>query len=243
MRQADLKMRPARPSLIGATNLHWADPSQLWSSTLVEMHTKGMLLPVAITLKPAEIAATSFKRLFHRKYQLLVPEWDDSRYGRLSAGLFWEAEQARRRRTRLMRFWAAWHYTLGSIAIALAAFAGFGSLGQILGEKTAAFIIIGSGIAMGLATFLRSDDNRRKNEELAVAWEKQMDDVALLYEIRPEETGSSPQADEPKAPRDPEGWQAIAQSLRERAQSIRAGETKLEPRPAWPNPERGQVPN
>ena len=172
--------------------------------------------------------------LLHGRYQLVVPEWDDSPYGRLSKGLFWEAEQAWRHYTRMMRFWAAWHYALGSIAIALAAFAGFGSLGQLLGERTAAFIIICSGIAMGLVTFLGSDAKRDRNEELGVAWEKQMDDVSFLYETRPDKAGSSAQADGSKVSGDPEGWQTIAQALRERAQRIRAGEIKLEPRPAWP---------
>lgn len=200
---------------------------------LVEGQTKSMRQ--IIVLKPPEPATTTFERLLRGRYELDVPEWDDSRYGQLSKGLFGEAEQAWRHHTRMMRFWAVWHYALGSIAIALAAFAGFGSLGQLLGERTAAFIIIASGIAMGLATFLGSDEKCRRNAELALAWEKQMDDVALLYETRPDETGSSAQAAEPKASGDPGGWRNMTQALKERAQSIRAGETKLEPRPAWSN--------
>jgi hypothetical protein len=201
----------------------------------IEVHTRGMPVePVGlgVIVKPTD-ARTIFGWLLHRRYELIVPKWDDSPYGRQSAGLFGEALQSWRRYTRLKRLWAAWDYTLGSIAIALAAFAGFGSLGQLLGERTAAFITIGSGVAMGLATFLRSNEKRQRSEELAVAWERQMDDVALLYETKPSKDGSSIGGSQVST--DPEGWKTIIQALRDRAQSIRAGKTKLKARPAWPD--------
>jgi hypothetical protein len=208
------------------------------------VHTVNMTSdPLSITtlmIRPVGGVQGFFRGLLARRYVVLVPEWDDTPYGKLSEGLFWEAHRTWQRHRRLMHFWAAWHYLLGSLGVALAGLAGFGGLSNIFGAKEAAYITIGSTIAMGLATFLRSDDKRRENEELAVAWDMLRDDIATLYITRPGYNTPEPDTGNrgKKNSIDPDKWEIKIQALRLQAQRLRAGKIVFEPPPTWPDRRR-----
>ena len=169
-----------------------------------------------------------------RNNKTYIPDWSATPYGELSQGLFWEAHRTWQAHLRLTRFWTAWHYGLGVLAVALAGLAGFGGLSKLLGYQQAAFIAIGSGVATGLVTFLKSDEHRRQHQELAAAWDNLRDDVSTLYKTRP--NGRETREDQGNADHtDPDGWRAVIDALMERAKSLRAGKATPEPSAAWPS--------
>jgi hypothetical protein len=160
------------------------------------------------------------------KTKTLVPAWQDTKYGKLSKGLFWEANSAWKKHRHFAEFWAVWYYGLGIAAVVLAALAGFGGLSKLLGYLAAALIALGSGIATGLVVFLRSDEKRRQHDELATAWDNLRDNVTTLYETRPVKAGAEQT--------DPDGWQAVWDALLKRAESLRRGTATSDPPAAWP---------
>jgi hypothetical protein len=162
-----------------------------------------------------------------------VPKWRDTPYGRVSRGLFWEADQAWSEHTRARHGWNAAHYTLGILAVLFAAVAGFGGLAQAIGPKLAAVIAIASGAASSLITFLKAAERGREHAELAAAWDSLRDDVTILYENRP--AGFDQHVD-------PGDSQTILAILQARAKQLRAGKTGFEDRQlAWPEP--GEAPS
>jgi hypothetical protein len=184
-----------------------------------------------------QLRATDVAKHFYRdsrgRYKTLVAAWSPTPYGELSQGLFWEAHRAWRTHLRLARLWTTWHYGLGVLAVALAAFSGFGGLSKLLGYQQAAFVAIGSGIATGLVTFLKSDEHRHQHQELAAAWDNLRDDVTTLYKTQP--SAKETQQDQANAGQtDPNGWRTVMEALMERAKSLRAGKATSEPSAAWP---------
>ena len=164
---------------------------------------------------------------------LMVPIFNATPYGQLSEGLFWEAQRSRRAHMRLARLWRVFHYGIGVLGVVLAGLAGFGGLSKLLGDEQVALIAIGSGIATGLITFLKSDEKRRQHEELAAAWDNLGDDVTTLYITRPR-SDDTQQGEADSKESDPDGWQAVIDALMKRAKSIREGKPTLEPSAAWP---------
>jgi hypothetical protein len=188
-----------------------------------------------LMIRPAGVAEGLLNRLRPRKYVLVVPDWDDGPYGKLSEGFFWDAHKRWLLHQRLTRFWAAWYYGLGSLAVVLAAFAGFGGLSALLGVKQAAFITIGSSIAMILVIFLRCDDKRQENRELAQAWDGLRDEIAALYMMRPTSNKSRGRGGATGQPRDADEWRTVIQELSERITKLRTGEALPERPLLWPH--------
>jgi hypothetical protein len=164
---------------------------------------------------------------------LMVPSFNRATdYGKLSEGLFWEAQRSRRRHISLARLWGTFHYAIGILGIGLAGLAGFGGLSKLIGENVAAYIAIASGVATGLITFLKSDEKCREHNELAAAWDNLGTDVANLYLTRPR-SNSIQQGKAGSEESEPNGWQAVSNALMKRATSLREGKPTSEPPVAW----------
>ena len=175
----------------------------------------------ALQMPPAPDARGLWRRFQDRGLtNLSVPSFSTTPYGKLSSGLFWEALRSRRDHKTLARLWRAFHYVIGILGIILAAFAGFGSLGKLLGDRQAAFIAIGAAIATGLITFLNSEEKGRQHYELAAAWDNLATDVSTLYEKRPDNNGVQQGAD-------PDDWKTAIDPLVERAESLRREKSTL----------------
>jgi hypothetical protein len=83
------------------------------------------------------------------------------------SGLFWDAERARKKHTRLSAMWTPAHYILGVLGAVLAAVAGAAGLTAMLGKTEAGWIAIASAAASSIAVFLKSDEKRREHPGLA----------------------------------------------------------------------------
>src|SRR4051812_23265554 len=78
-------------------------------------------------------------------------------FGRIMSGLFWDAERARKKHSRLSAMWTPAHYILGILGVLLAAIAGVATLSATLGKTEAGWIAIASAAVSGIAVFLKSD--------------------------------------------------------------------------------------
>jgi hypothetical protein len=159
----------------------------------------------------------------------------------MSKALFWEAQHNSTKDTRLARTWGAFHYVLGVLGICLAALAGFGGLSKLLGYQQVALIAIGSGIATGLITFLRSDDKQRHHQDMVAAWDNMSADVVTLYQTQPG-ANDTKQDNAASKESDPDGWTEVINALEERAKSLRVGKPTSELFPAWPQAGRPAEP-
>jgi len=194
-----------------------------------------------IRVPDIDTAAGFFRRLLNRKYTILIPKWEATSYGELSEGLFWQAHRTWKSHKRQAHVWAVLHYSLGCLAIALSGFAAFGALSELLGSRPAAFITIGSGVAIGLVTFLRCDDKHRQNEDLAIAWDSLQDDITTLYMSQPNNKESQQHTETAGKPHDPDGWEIIIHSLQERAKRLSEGKIVFEATPTWPGGGEGST--
>jgi hypothetical protein len=174
-----------------------------------------------------EVAETPPRSLLNRHRTTYVPSWEENAFGRLSGGLFWEADRAWRRNRRLHRLWTAYHYAIGTTSVALAAAAGFGGLSELLDPKQAAIVALASAVAGALSTFLGSDKKRAETAALASAWDSFRDDISITYETRP----GADRLDRTPPP----GWEAALADLQQRAKRLRAGVADPPAEvPAWP---------
>ncbi|GFJ80886.1 hypothetical protein [Phytohabitans houttuyneae] len=174
-----------------------------------------------------EVAKSTLRSLLDRHRTTYVPSWEENAFGRLSGGLFWEADRAWRRHRRLHRLWTGYHYAIGTTSVVLAATAGFGGLSELLDAKQAAVVALASAVAGALATFLGSDKKRAETAALASAWDSFRDDISITYETRP----GADRAD--RAP--PPGWEVVLADLQQRAKRLRAGVADPPAQvPAWP---------
>jgi hypothetical protein len=67
--------------------------------------------------------------------------------------------------------------TLTLLALALAAAAGFGSLGDVVGQRTAAIIALASAVASAISAFVQSKSSGDALRTEAQVWSRQADDV------------------------------------------------------------------
>jgi hypothetical protein len=179
-----------------------------------------------------EVAESTLRSLLNRHRTTYVPTWEDNAFGRLSAGLFWEADRAWRRNRRLHRLWTAYHYAIGTTSVALAAAAGVGGLSELLDPKQAALVALASAVAGALSTFLGSDKKRAETAALAAAWDSFRDDISITYETRP---GANRQDGTP-----PQGWEAMLDDFQRRAKRLREGVADLPAEmPSWPGQPAG----
>lgn len=203
--------RRSTPNLMAGFDLH---------SSRIPVHNACVEGPTVIARlqlpRGVESAWMFFSNMRHNR--TYVPIWQDNAYGRISRGLFWEADSAWRRYRRLHHLWASFHYVLGTLSVTLAAVSGFGGLSELLNPKQSAVVAISSAIIGALATFLSSDKKRVENASLASAWDSFRDDVTLLYDTRP---ASNSENGSPAA-----GWEQIAHSLQSRAKELRSGKSE-----------------
>jgi hypothetical protein len=153
------------------------------------------------------------------------PSWTPTPFGRLSRGLFWEADRRWRKQHRLSVIWTQLHYIFGVLGTVLAAIAGFGGLAELLGKTEAGWIALGSAAASSLALFLKSEDKSKEHGDLAAAWDDLRDDITMAYESRPpaEETDG-----------DPVDWQRVVNVLQARARDLRDSNLAgHKPVPSW----------
>jgi hypothetical protein len=92
-----------------------------------------------------------------------------------------EIEDAARRNssraTRQARMLAWVGTSLTLLALALAAAAGFGSLGDVVGQQTAAMIALASAVASAISAFVQSKNSGDALRTEAQVWARQADDV------------------------------------------------------------------
>lgn len=156
-----------------------------------------------------------------------IPSFSDTPFGRRSSGLFWEADDSRRKHRRLSVRWAASHYIVGLLGAGLAATAGVTSLTEVFSKTQAAWIAIASAITSSVGVFLRSDDKRQFQSSLKAAWDNLQQAIIYVYDTRPIPT-------DPENEPDPAGWQDILDPLEARANSLRASKLPAEmPAPRW----------
>lgn len=79
----------------------------------------------------------------------------------------------------LSRWWGRAYYLLGLPAAVLAAVAGATALISVSGRIPAAIIALVSAGLTAAATFLNSEQNRKKDDELSAAWQGLADDARL----------------------------------------------------------------
>lgn len=148
------------------------------------------------------------------------------------SGLFWDAERARKKHSRLSAMWTPAHYVLGILGAFLAAVAGVASLSATLGKIEAGWIAIASAAVSSIAVFLKSDEKRRQHADLARAWDDLRDNITLLYEARPGGADAQPSPGATKPP----VWNGVTDALSVRASEIRAGKVDTKtPLPKWAN--------
>ena len=146
------------------------------------------------------------------------------------SGLFWDAENARKKHSRLSAIWTPTYYVLGLLGAFLAAIAGVASLTAILGKTDAGWIAIASAAVSSIAVFLKSDEKRREHLGLASVWGPLADSITLLYEGRPPGADAQPSPGATKPP----VWSGVTDALSARAREFRAGQLQGNtPLPVW----------
>jgi hypothetical protein len=147
------------------------------------------------------------------KARLLQPEWESRASDSLARGLWNEADLAWRRERRLERVWMRWHYSLGVLAVVLAAVAGIGALADLLGPDPAAIVALASGAVGAVAVFLQSEAKREQHRRQATAWNTFRDEITRLWITQP--------IGERQHPNGPYGWVAVLRALETRAEALR----------------------
>jgi len=146
--------------------------------------------------------------------------------------LYDDAERAWRVHESLANRWTHLHYLFGLGTVILAAAAAFGGLGTLFNQRTAAWIALAAAVVAAISTFLKTDEQRKRHDDLAVAWDNFRQNIDNLYSFapgaaeriaysqvfeRPGRPGPSKQAPPP----DPSGWQMYVERLQTRANALR----------------------
>ena len=175
-------------------------------------------------------------------------------FGATSERLYDDADQMWLAHARLARRWTRLHYFFGLSTTVLAALAGFGGLGDLFGKRTAAYVALAAAVVAAVATFLRTDEQRKQHEGLAAACENLRDDVANVYQtsvgyvvpprmrhteyIRAQRRAAEPRtkgsSEKEAPPPDPYGWETVISELQGRANTLRRGQVVEGNAPTWP---------
>jgi hypothetical protein len=176
------------------------------------------------------------------------PRFAETPFGFNSERLYDEAETMWLVHNRRARWWTRLHYVLGLATTILAATAGFGGLGDLFGKVTAAYVALAAAVAAAVATFLRTDEQRKQHEALAAGWDNLRDDVVTIYStavgyvVGPQRhtrrlaSDRTRDASSWKPPPDPYGWEVVVGELQSRAKVLRTGQLDTGNTPAWPKP-------
>jgi hypothetical protein len=201
-----------------------------------------------------------FRKILYLFVPSLTPErpiFADTPFGDNMRRLYGDAESAWMVNESLGRRWTRLHYLFGLGTVILAAAAGFGGLGALFTQRTAAWVALGAAVVAAISTFLNTDEQRRRHDELAVAWNNFRNEVDNVYSFAPgaaeriqytreygdpyrirreaHSSRSSREAPNLVIPPDPEGWQMYVERLQVRANALRRGKTDAsEALGTWP---------
>jgi hypothetical protein len=179
------------------------------------------------------------------------PGFAGTPFGANSKRLYDEADQMWLAHARLARRWTRLHYFFGLSTTSLAAVAGFGGLGDLFGKRAAAYLALAAAVVAAVATFLKTDDQRKHHEGLAASCENLRDDVATIYStavgyvVPPARRtwterntakvrASNAPREEKALPPDPYGWESVVDALHARVKTLRTGQSDEGTVPTWP---------
>lgn len=234
MRRRDPLLKLRRP---GRRNTPWSSSCCSWDSRadMPGWHTDCMGHDPISTgifhmarIETLDKARSVWDRILGRHtVTTMQPQWLLGRpFDDIASSLWAEAELAWRRERRFARRWTLLHYSLGLLAVILAAVAGFGGLSDLLGKEATALVALLSGAATAVATFVQSDSKRQLHEQRATAWDSYRDEITTIAIGRPKT---------PQEGSGPPGWKQVTEALQTRARALRANQPDplTEPR-SWP---------
>jgi len=194
--------------------------------------------------------------VFRKILYLFVPSMTPERpifvgtpFGDNMRRLYSDAESAWMANESLSQRWTRLHYLFGLGTVILAAAAGFGGLGALFTQRTAAWVALAAAVVAAISTFLNTDEQRKRHDELAVAWNNFRKEVDNVYSFAPGAAeriqysreyeasgtwkerrhahiaGNTRERPNLVMPPDPEGWQMYVEQLQERANALRRGKT------------------
>lgn len=156
-------------------------------------------------------------------------------FGDTMSRLYRNADREGLKYRSLLRRWTSLHYLLGLATSVLAAVAGLGGLGEILGDRKVAWLALAASAVAAMATFLKTDDQRRRCETLVRDWDDLRDEIEIAYmtapaaEDRLEAARRMRDGVVAEIPADPKDWPENVERFRRKAASLRAG-VKIEDR-------------
>jgi len=185
--------------------------------------------------------------LFRNILQSFIPSLAPERpsfirtpFGDSMRRLYNDAEFAWMAHGSLGKRWTHLHYLFGLATVILAAAAGFGGLGALFNQRTAAWIALAAAVVAAISTFLNTDEQRKRHDELAAAWDNFRQDVDNIYSFAPgaaeriqysrdyeasyrdlRAVRRSGEKSDLVMPPDPEGWQMFVKRLQARANALR----------------------